>query len=165
VSAADEEAPPEPLVLRRTWNRFDKLWWFGSTTFYGLPCAGCLLGSAGAEAWWVFALVGLAWIGFGWFNWHIRSVHRNALIAEVTAAGIRFSDDQQPMPWSEVAWVGRHHTPSGTWGPQSHDYVVLHRRDGSEVMQVLDIDIWPVMKAILRLAPQVPMSKDHNPPA
>jgi hypothetical protein len=155
---------PEPLVLRETWNRSDKLWWLGSTLFYGLPC---LLGMGGLgrdRVWWAFTLVALLFLGFGWFNWHIRAVDANRLIAEVTADGIRFADDQQPMPWTEVAWVGRRHTASGTWGPQSHDYLVLHREDGSQVERRLDVDIWQVMKAIARLAPHIPLSKDDSPP-
>ena len=164
VSADAEEKAPEPFVLRETWDRFDKVWWLGSTVFYGLPCILILPGLGQDRVWWAFALVALLLIGFGWLNWHIRAVRGNRLIAEVTVEGIRFTDDQRPMPWSDVAWVGRHHTPSGTWGPQSRDYIVLHRHDGSQIMRPLDVDLWQVLKAITRLAPQIPLSQDDNPP-
>jgi hypothetical protein len=39
----------EPLVLRTRWGRFDKVWWFGSTLFYGLPC-GAPVAGAGIRA-------------------------------------------------------------------------------------------------------------------
>ena len=45
-------ADSEPLVLRESWTGFDKVWWFGSTMFYGLPCGALALGLGIDEMWW-----------------------------------------------------------------------------------------------------------------
>ena len=155
---------PEPLVVRDTWGRFDKLWWFGSTVFWGLPCAGFMAGFGAARVWWGFAVVGVLWIGFGVLNWHIRANDRGTLRAEVTAHGIRFADDQRPVPWSDIWWIGVRHTPSGTWGPPSHDYVVLHLKTGDHREHRVDVLLTRILPAISRLAPGVPLSKDNQPP-
>ena len=154
----------EPLVLRDTWNRFDKVWWLGSTLFYGLPCAALMTGLGAAEIWWGLAIAGVGWIAFGIFNWRLRSRAGGRLLAEVTPAGIRFADAQSPVPWTEISWVGVRHTPSGTWGPPSHDYVVLHLTDGTRLHHPVDIHLTQVIPAIHRLAPQIPLSANDQPP-
>jgi hypothetical protein len=158
-------ADAEPLVLRNTWNRFDKVWWLGSTLFWGLPCAALMTGFGAAEIWWALAIAGAAWIAFGIIGWRVRSRDGGTLQAEVTRTGIRFTEKHPPTPWTEIARVGVRHTPSGTFGPQSHDYVVLHLTDGTHQDHQVDIHLAQVIPAIRRLAPQIPLSaNDRTPP-
>lgn len=154
----------EPLVLRTSWGRFDKVWWFGSTLFYGLPCGALVAGAGISRQWWVVVVVAVVWAAFGWYNWRIRARIAGRLQAEVTTDGIRFTDEQRPVPWTEVAWVGFRHTASGTWGPMSRDYVVLHLKAGPELEHPADEVKWEIVPAIRRLAPQVPVSLDEQPP-
>ena len=154
----------EPLVVRETWNRFDKVWWLGSTVFYGLPCGACILGLGAERLWWGVAGFAVLWAGFGWFNWQMRAQVAGRLLAEVTTEGIRFTDEQRPVPWTEVAWVGFRHTGSGTWGPPSRDYIVLRLHGGAELQHPVDMVKWQIVPAIGRLAPQVPIARDDNPP-
>jgi uncharacterized membrane protein len=149
---------PEPLVRRETWNRSDKvLWLYSIITFFGLPCTVALPILICARVWWAAAVVGVLFVAFGIYIWRYRARDDGKLLIEVTADGIRFQDDQEPVPWTAVAWVGFRVT-APSLHRSSSTYVVLQLEDGPQVEHQVNDMRQDVRSAIRRLAPQVRLS-------
>ncbi|MEJ3747226.1 hypothetical protein WEI85_28570 [Actinomycetes bacterium KLBMP 9797] len=148
----------EPYVRRRSWDRWDKLWWFGSTVFYGLPCGAALLGSLLSDQAWVAVGIAVLWVAFGVFNWRFRARASGKLLAEITTESIRFRDVDQPVPWSAVESLGFVERSGGTWA-LTEEYVVLLLAEGGELYHKLDDEVFPyeIRREVARLAPQVPI--------
>ena len=157
------------FIRRDFWgSRFDKLWWLGGTLFYGLPCLVLLVAGMAQRHLVMTAIGGVLLAGLGVFNWRIRSVRRDRLLAEVSAVGIRVREDGPVLPWSEVAWVGFAWVGArGTSSPQRA--MVMHLVGGGEVRHVFSGSRIEgihddVLGAIRRFAPQIPISDDDTPP-
>ncbi len=142
------------FIRRVTWSRADKLWAVGSTLFYALPCLALMfIGDP-----WVIGVLALSIVAFGVANWRIRARDHNHLLAEITEHGIRFREQDEPIPWESVILVGLYRSGGGTFSP-SHDHILLQLADGRRASHRLDERLRPVevRAAIARLAPQIPI--------
>ncbi|MET0492422.1 MAG: hypothetical protein ABW000_04750 [Actinoplanes sp.] len=106
------------------------------------------------RSWWAAGVVSLLWVAVGTCVWRFRPRDDGKLIIEVTTDGIRSQDDQEPVPWTAVAWVGFRVT-GASLHRSSRTCVVLQLEDGPQVEHPVDLRRDEVRSAIRRLAPQV----------
>ena len=141
-------AEPEPLVRRETWDRSDKVGLLLSVLFFwGLPCAVLLPLFTADRMWWGVGVVSVLWVAFGTLFWRFAAGHAGKLLIEVTTDGIRSQDDQEPVPWTAVEWVGFRVT-APSLHRSSHTYVVLQLADGPQVEHPVDLRREEVRSAI-----------------